>query len=113
MSDALTRVEETRRETTDLELREAIELRFSRVFGSLNFVNALAGRETHEWWLARRPPIELIREADRRGLDLAEIVGAVEGPPLLKSPLYQKVRAQLDKVALRSDGLTAEGSTDG
>ncbi len=77
---------------TDTELKQAIALICSPVFGALNICNALAGAQTNEWRLIREtePLSKLFIEARDRGLDLSAVDCAVEGGKVIDRPIYQR-----------------------
>ena len=83
---------------SDSAVVEAVQIRCSRVFPALNIANAFAGAETDAWWAIRTYSlVELLAEADRRGISFAGVKSAVPGgdtDPLLlvDCPVYQRAR---------------------
>ena len=81
---------------TDAELRHAIEVRCAACFGAMNIANAIAGRETLIWRLIRNYTLlQLLEEADTRGLDMQHWRTAVEQEPLQASRYYQHARHKM------------------
>ena len=76
---------------SDDDLIRAISLIISDCFTALNLANAMGGHQSTPWKIVRQfTPREMFDEAKARGIDLESIIGAVAGPPMTKSPLYQK-----------------------
>lgn len=77
----------------DEDIKEAISLLCSPVFGALNIANALAGYQSTEWRLIRetRPLSNIFREALERNIDLSKLECAVEGGLVTERPLFKEI----------------------
>jgi hypothetical protein len=89
---------------TDDELKQAIALICSPVFGALNIANAFAGYQSNEWRLIRETELlsKLFREALERKLDLSKLECAVEGGLVTERPIFQQfMKSASEEVAKR------------
>jgi hypothetical protein len=86
---------------TDDELKQAIALLCSPVFGALNIANAFAGYQSNEWRLIRetKPLSKLFEEARARGLDLSTVECAVEGGKVTERRIYQAFMEGIEDAA--------------
>jgi len=91
-------IKETSR-VTDKDLLKAISIRFCRHFPAMNMVNAIGGYPSTEWKIIRNfNPIEMIEEAEKRGLDLSELETSLASCSccwscVVDSPIYKVVKA--------------------
>lgn len=68
----------------------AIELRCSPVLGALNMANALGGAQTDVWRLVREfSLVQLIDEADERGIDFTTLKAALCDVPVIDTPPFR------------------------
>jgi hypothetical protein len=81
----------------DGDVIKAICLRSSACFGTLLMLRSIGGDfNDPEWYLAKKYTLkELIDEADRRNLDLATSVTAVEQTPLSIAMKYRHARGEV------------------
>ena len=84
---------------TDDNLKEAISILCSPVFGALNMANAFAGDQTGPWLIIRnvKPIQKIFVEAKERGLDLDTLECAVEGGLVKDRPLFQRFMTQISR----------------
>lgn len=74
---------------TDNVLIQAIKLRFSECFPAMNIANALGGTEDASWKIVRTiSPLDMIREAKKRGIDLSSMKASVSDKLIVESLLY-------------------------
>lgn len=95
------KITETREhDVTDSELREAIELRHSDCFTAMAFCRGLEGGKLEVPWklVEMFSPVELIQEAQKRGLDMSEWRPAIhrDNPLLVETDLYRAVMEHLE-----------------
>jgi hypothetical protein len=76
---------------SDAQLIKAIELRCSECFPAMNIANALGGYPSIEWKIVREfSLVDMVREANKRGIDLAGRKAAVGDQLVTERPIYQE-----------------------
>lgn len=75
------------------DIKEAIALLCSPVFGALNIANAVAGYQSVSWRLIRetKPLSKIFREALDRNIDLSTLQCAVEGGPVTERLTFKEL----------------------
>lgn len=94
----------------DSEIRSAIELKCSACYGAMSVANALGGSQTADWRLARRYKlVDLIAEANRRGLDMTDWKTAVMQERLCDTAPFVKAGELLEKLQSHDAVLSEHG----
>ena len=79
------------RPISDASLIKAIELRCSECFPAMNLANQLGGYPSTEWEIVRTYSlVDMVREANKRGIDLTGRKAAVGDDLVTDRPIYQR-----------------------
>lgn len=94
----------------DNDLKKAIELKCSECYAAMAIANAFGGSQSAEWILVRKFTLaDLIAEANRRGLDMAEWKTAVDNAILCDSKPFTEAAQKLHRIQDHGAKLTEDG----